>query len=319
MLLSIVLPFYNAQAYLSQAIESVLAQTYPDWELLLINDASTDDSGKIAQDYCRKDKRIHLFVNEQNCGAGLSRNFAITKAKGDYLMFLDADDLYKPDICEKVVEVIKHCSTQPDVIIYPFEYLNHDEKGCWVKRYSTGPLTLKEYDMLDSVVLWNQAWRIPFIKKYHFSLSTASISADHNFVLPALLKADRLFYLNEIGVTYRITSSSMSHAKASFEKQNLNDEIVFEQLEKDLKRLNLYKERTFNVMKAIIYSWQISFSPLMNKRLFNRDKAFFKKSGLTKADFDCWKHPESYRKFQKLMKHSYFYYYLKEIINKLPL
>ena len=316
--ISIVLPFYNAEDFLAEAIESVLAQTYENWELLIVNDAATDGSDQIARAYAQKDKRIRYFVNEKNCGAGLSRNNAIERACGDYLMFLDADDFYQPDICQKVVHVIQNNSNQPDVILFPFEYLKGQERGCWLKRYPTGPLTLKEYDLLDSVVLWNAAWRMQFIKENQFTLSTGSISADHNFVIPALLKAKYLFYLNEIGITYRIVAQSMSHEKVSFEKQNLNDEIVFTQLEKDLKRLNLYGGGgvDYKTIKAIIYSWKIEFAPLMDKALFLRDKAFFIKSGLTDHDFERWKHPESYRKFQKLLKHSYFYYWFKSFIRQ---
>ncbi len=316
--ISIVLPFYNAEDFLAEAIESVLAQTYENWELLIVNDAATDGSDQIARAYAQKDKRIRYFVNEKNCGAGLSRNNAIERACGDYLMFLDADDFYQPDICQKVVHVIQNNSNQPDVILFPFEYLKGQERGCWLKRYPTGPLTLKEYDLLDSVVLWNAAWRMQFIKENQFVLSTASISQDHNFVIPALLKATHLFYLNEIGITYRIVSQSISHKKVSFEKQNLNDEIVFTQLERDLKRLNLHGGGgvDYKTIKAIIYSWKIEFDPLMDKTLFLRDKAFFIESGLTDRDFERWKHPESYRKFQKLLKHSYFYYWFKSFIRQ---
>ena len=316
--ISIVLPFYNAEDFLAEAIESVLAQTYKNWELLIINDAATDGSDQIARAYAQKDKRIRYLVNEKNCGAGPSRNRAIGRACGDYLMFLDADDFYQPDICQKVVDIILQSSEQPDVVIFPFEYLKEHERGCWLKRYPTGELTLKEYDMLDSVVLWNAAWRMQFIRENQFTLSTAPISSDHNFVIPALLKAKHLVYLNEIGVTYRIVSQSMSHERVLFEKQNLNDEIVFTQLEKDLKRLNLYGGGgvDYKTIKAIIYSWKKEFNPIMDKALFLRDKAFFIKSGLTDRDFERWKHPESYRKFQKLLKHSYFYYRLKSFIKQ---
>jgi len=93
-LVSIVVPVYNSGKFIAETIKSVQDQTYTNWELLLVNDVSTDKSVEIINELQKKDKRIKLFNNRVNSGAGPSRNRGIKEAKGQYLAFLDADDLW---------------------------------------------------------------------------------------------------------------------------------------------------------------------------------------------------------------------------------
>lgn len=92
-LISIITPVYNAESYIKQSIDSVLLQTYPNWELILIDDCSTDNSINIIYPYL-SDPRIKLFQNNVNQGPALSRNRGLDNAKGDYITFLDADDFW---------------------------------------------------------------------------------------------------------------------------------------------------------------------------------------------------------------------------------
>ena len=100
-LVSIIMPAYNCSRFIREAIDSVLAQTYTAWELLIVDDCSTDDTAAIIASY--QDERIHYFRNEQNSGAALSRNKALREAKGKYIAFLDADDSWMPEKIEKQV------------------------------------------------------------------------------------------------------------------------------------------------------------------------------------------------------------------------
>ena len=95
------MPAYNSGRFIEQSIRSVLSQTYTDWELLIVDDCSTDDTTSIVASF--KDKRIHYQRNEYNMGAALSRNKAIQAAKGKYIAFLDADDKWLPTKLEKQV------------------------------------------------------------------------------------------------------------------------------------------------------------------------------------------------------------------------
>lgn len=96
-LVSVVMPCYNCAAFIGKAIESVLSQSYADWELLVVDDRSSDDSVDIVRAYAEKDERIKLFVNSENFGAAKTRNAAIEKAKGKWIAFLDSDDYWTAD------------------------------------------------------------------------------------------------------------------------------------------------------------------------------------------------------------------------------
>lgn len=95
-LVSIITPNYNCGRFIAQTIESVLAQTYPHWELLIQDDCSTDDSVAVAERYAARDPRIKIEVNPRNCGAALTRNRALARAQGRWIAFLDSDDLWMP-------------------------------------------------------------------------------------------------------------------------------------------------------------------------------------------------------------------------------
>ncbi len=106
-LVTIITPLYNAEAYISQAIESVLSQTYPHWELLIIDDCSTDTSGSIAAAFAAKDDRIQLHTLSRNSGAAIARNKATSLAKGAYIAFLDADDFWHSQKLEKQLKAMQ--------------------------------------------------------------------------------------------------------------------------------------------------------------------------------------------------------------------
>lgn len=97
MKVSVVIPVYNAERYLSQCIDSVRNQTFSNWELLLVNDGSSDSSEQICRTYCEKDHRIHL-ITQKNGGPAKAIGTGIENAQGKYLMFLDADDWYEPEM-----------------------------------------------------------------------------------------------------------------------------------------------------------------------------------------------------------------------------
>lgn len=106
-LVSIIMPVYNNAPFVEAAIESVLAQTYPNWELLIVDDASNDGSLERAETFQSQDSRIKVFVMGENQGASFCRNFATNKSSGEFIAFLDADDLWMPDKLERQVAFMK--------------------------------------------------------------------------------------------------------------------------------------------------------------------------------------------------------------------
>ena len=103
-LVSVITPSYNSEKFISKTIESVINQTYKNWEMIIVDDCSTDKSNKIIENYIKKDNRIKFLKLEKNMGPAVARNTAIREAKGRYIAFLDSDDIWLPEKLEKQLE-----------------------------------------------------------------------------------------------------------------------------------------------------------------------------------------------------------------------
>lgn len=139
-LVSVIMPAYNAEAFIAEAIRSVIQQTYQNWELLVIDDASTDSTLKIIQKYSEKDKRIKIFKNSDNQGTHKARNKGIKAAEGDFIAFLDADDQWKPEKLLKQLEIlssdnISACFSSYDLISENGQFLEKRVEALPVLTY----------------------------------------------------------------------------------------------------------------------------------------------------------------------------------------
>lgn len=133
-LVSVIMPSYNTSDFISETIKSVLNQTYTNWELLIVDDCSTDNTDEIVRPFLL-DNRIKYLKNEKNSGAAVSRNRALREAKGKWIAFLDSDDLWMPDKLEKQVSFMEENG-------YHFSYTNYAEIDTEDKRNGisvTGP------------------------------------------------------------------------------------------------------------------------------------------------------------------------------------
>lgn len=118
---------FNSEVFISETITSVLNQTYKNWELLLVDDGSTDKTIKIAESFTIRHSNIRLFKNKGNSGAAISRNKGIEKSKGDFIAFLDADDLWKPEKLEKQLDFMKRHNC--DVCFSSYDLINEEGKA----------------------------------------------------------------------------------------------------------------------------------------------------------------------------------------------
>ena len=124
-LVSVIMPAYNAQDYIAEAIRSVMAQTVTDWELLVIDDGSADDTCRIVSELACSDSRIRLLVNEENLGAAGTRNRGLELSRGEYVALLDSDDYWKPQLLSKMMDCARQ--TQADIIYCSYAIV--DEQG----------------------------------------------------------------------------------------------------------------------------------------------------------------------------------------------
>ena len=151
-LVSIIMPMYNAAAFVAQAIESVLAQRYSEWELLIIDDGSTDASASIAETYVGKDARIRLFRNPHPVKMpSAPRNMGLSMAKGRYIAFLDSDDLWLP---EKLAQQIPLLHDRQVAIVYS-NYEKMTESGEKTGRVIKAPRQTTYKELLKGNVIGN--------------------------------------------------------------------------------------------------------------------------------------------------------------------
>lgn len=183
-LVSIIMPAYNSAQFIRHAVESVLAQTYTDWELLIVDDGSTDNTAEIIASY--QDERIHMMRNELNLGAALSRNKALREAKGKYIAFLDADDLWLPEKLEKQLafmqqngyaftftdyRIINEDGTPQNKILHMPASLTYRQYCCntaigcvtvIIDKYMTGPFEMPDIRSSHDMGLWLQIMKRGF-------------------------------------------------------------------------------------------------------------------------------------------------------------
>jgi len=215
-LVSIITPTYNAEKFIAETLKSVQNQTYQNWEMILVDDASTDETVKIISDFVEKDSRIKLFKLEKNSGNGFARNIALEKAVGKYIAYLDADDLWFPNKLEKQIQFLKENNLH-----FTFSFYDCiDEEGNSLNRRVEAPVNLT-YDEL-------------FFCNYVGNL-TAIYDADYfgKIVIEATQKRQDwrlwLTILKQIQVTkpvpeslafYRIRKDSISSSKFKLIKHN---------------------------------------------------------------------------------------------------
>ena len=213
--LSIIVPIYNVEAYLSRCIDSILAQTFTDFELILIDDGSPDRCAEIMEEYAAKDSRI-VTIHQKNGGVSAARNAGLRAAKGEYVGFVDPDDWIEPEMYEKLVSTM----TIEDVELVCCNVFKAQEDG--TKRINTEevlPFYLSQKDLLFHVIKYPSTingWS--FNKLYRRNLiresfdETIKICEDTKFVMHYCKAVQRACYLADGLYNYFIRSNSAMFA-----------------------------------------------------------------------------------------------------------
>lgn len=169
-LVSIICPMYNAEKYIANMIKSVLRQTYQHWELIIIDDGSTDQCANICRRYMDEDSRIRL-ISRENGGVSVARNIGIENARGEYIAFVDADDEYSPELLERMLE-----KTGNEIDLVYANYLNMNRQELTISREKIIEGTLGRDEFVDYVLLhsafttvWRGLFRASLCKKCEFS------------------------------------------------------------------------------------------------------------------------------------------------------
>ena len=260
--ITIIVPVYNVEKYLRESIESAINQTYKNLEILLVDDGSTDNSGIICDEYISKDNRIKV-VHQQNKGLSGARNTGLDLATGKYIMFLDSDDTFQLDACEKLYNYIE--KTNADFVIG--NYTNTDEDGTvWDKpafdknKYQEFKLSIEDhtnsfYTMNSGV--WNKIFRKSFLDELQIKFVERVPAEDAIFTTYCFIKSTNVYYIPENVYNYRLRYSdsiSTSCSKAYFMGINKAYRIIYDNFREN-NQLDFYRFFYAKSMNYILYKF----------------------------------------------------------------
>lgn len=208
-LVSVVVPVYNASRFLSRTINSVLAQTYQNFEIIIVDDCSTDDSLSIAQNFAKQDSRIQLLHNPKNIGVAETRNRGINEAKGEYIAFLDSDDVWLPQKLERQMALAKR--TDADIVYCSYEFIDENDKR--LRRPFVVPERTDYSQMLSSSVIGCSAAMIKTETLSDYRFDSAYYHEDYVLWMQLLRMPLTAVGEREVLSQYRQVVGSRSYAK----------------------------------------------------------------------------------------------------------
>jgi len=214
-LVSIVMPSYNSSKFVEESIDSIISQTYQNWELIIVDDFSNDGTPDILRTYANRDPRIKVFLMEQNNGAGFTRNKAIEEAKGRYIAFCDSDDRWFPTKLEKQISFMQ----AENVALCFAPYYQCDEGGKII-YYVPAPKCVNLFSTMcdDKIGFSTSIYDTSVCGKPYMPLQRKR--QDYAYVLTLLQKCKEARSVEEPLVYYRISPQGISHNKWKLIKYN---------------------------------------------------------------------------------------------------
>lgn len=257
-LISVIMPVYNAEAFLEHSISSVISQTYENFELICFNDASTDNSSKILHQFSETDKRIKVIDSTINIKQGGGRNRAIALAKGEYIIFLDADDALAENALKQCVATVHE--SHADAIF--FDYAQFSRNGILQTISPLGNdsanLTselLKRRLVMFPTPIWTAIYRRSLITDNNLYFPERVFYEDNAVALAIQLSADKAVKINQTLYHYRIDNNSVTRSTDNY---HFFDRITSaETLVSHLRRLGIYEKYPDEINYLIINQYLI--------------------------------------------------------------
>lgn len=270
-LISIIVPVYNTEKYIGKCLDSLINQTYQNIEIICINDGSTDGSKKILEEYTKKDKRIKL-INNINSGPAISRNLGLDNSNGEYIMFCDSDDSYKPQMCEKLYQAI----TENDVDFATCQSSAEYEQGAkrafsakeQTKRMPTGLQEVKNVKIKKlSVLVWHMIYKKSIIENYNIRFPNGLINEDVLFNYEYFSVSKKYFGILEELHNYLVRNNSiMDNYYKRTNNSRLFDRIkLFGHFYKFLQTNNLIKTKKEFFYQLLLHQYHATNNVLICK------------------------------------------------------
>ncbi|MGN0912049.1 MAG: glycosyltransferase family 2 protein [Alphaproteobacteria bacterium] len=224
---SVIIPVYNVEKYLPECLDSLLAQTYPHWQAICVNDGSKDNSLQILQQYAAKDKRF-VIIDQKNAGVSAARNTALQKASGDYITFLDSDDMLCCQFMEYMVGALEN--TDSDMV-----WCLKEKKHGGVVKTIKDKCLVQIYDNLFlhyinnkkpklQIAVWGKLYKREILKGLSFDSDFKQMAEDFYYSFLVFERVKRAACVKQKLLFYRQMENSLSHFKIS--EKELDDHIT---------------------------------------------------------------------------------------------
>lgn len=322
--ISVIMPVYNDEDYLSDTLQSIMKQTYQDFEVIVVDDGSTDHTKEIIKDYKEKDSRIQYHYQQQT-NAGVARNYGMSFAQGKYVMFLDGDDLFDENLLGEMYAQIEKESA--DICL-----CNADQYDTSSKQFISKPQYLrKEYlpakgtfsreDIgsaifyFTSLVPWNKLIKREFLENYNIQFQDIKRANDQFFSCMSLVFAKRITIVDKVLVHYRVGQGD--NLTTHFSDTPLCAFEAMLAVRKALEKADLWKNqdirRAFD-NKAInlsLFSLNIQRTIEGYKKLYTTLKEYgFEELGIVLREEDYYFNPLEYQNFKYILENSFEEYLL---------
>lgn len=246
--ISIIIPVYNAEKYLRRCIDSILNSIYQHFEILLMNDGSTDDSLVICQEYAEKyPEKIRVYTHN-NQGVALTRNDGIKYANGEYLMFIDNDDYISTDYLNKYYKAISDGNF--DVVMGGYERTDNNNKVLMRKK-----LKDCKWSTYEIVSPWAKIYKSSLIKENSICFLNSNIGEDIYFNIQVVNITTNIKIIDDTGYKWFYNKASISNTIHKKANKNLQFEFLLDSILKKLKELNCYdsQENEYFFIKTICW------------------------------------------------------------------
>ena len=295
---SIIIPVYNVEKYLRKCLNSVINQTYKDYEVIIVCDKSEDNSEKIVDEYIKKYKNFKkLFY--KNTGLAKARNIGISVATGEYYLFLDSDDFYEEKLLE---EIEKNLDDSIDLLRFQIQEIKNEKVIKYTENGIKAFSNIVKYHYVENS--WCYCYKASFWKKNNFTFENGCIAEDFGLTPYIIFSASSVKSINYIGYNYLQRDNSLMNDK-NYEKKikKMNDLIL--QANKQKEKIK-YKENN-NEIISFLNDSLIYFSTTLNKKDYKHYNKILKKTG-------CFDYIQSKTLKQKIKKfilknNSWFFYH----------
>lgn len=258
-LISVIVPVYNVEPYLRQCLDSIVNQTYPNIEILIVDDGSPDHCGEICDEYAKKDSRI-IVIHQENAGLSAARNAALDIARGEYIMFVDSDDWVEPTFCEKALEMVLEYQVNMVIFGYSKIYKNMSEDAKTSHpRMMNSAEAIRHISLNDEPSVCNAVWNKIYHKRLfkHLRFPLGMIAEDGAVQYKLLHQSGIVYVLDQTLYNYRKRMYSLAGpaCKYSVKTQSHIFQVFYDRLlfiKEHLHDPELIEQQTLSQTKRAI-------------------------------------------------------------------